>query len=395
MMEQPKQRLMLVDDTPENLGLLNSMLSDQGFLLQSFPGGELAWRAAQRQAPDLVLLDISMPGMDGFQLCAHFKSDPVLADVPIIFLTAMTDTQDKVRGFELGAVDYITKPFQMVEVLARIRLHLQLRELRRRLADQNRHLQELVDAKVAELAEAHRESRRRLAEIAHMNRNLSSAVYSAAIAHDLRQPLAAILANVDAAQLFLQRQPPDLGQVGQILDDIRRDNGRADQIIQRMRAMLSKTRLENLLVDMNDIGRDTASFLAGEAKLRGMRLRFDPAPAALPIRGDRVQLQQILINLVLNALDAMADTPAARREVLIAASRLGEAGEWAVSDAGSGFLDLDRAFESFFSTKPEGMGVGLSITAGLVHEHEGSIAAENNAGAGATVRVRFPLVPQS
>jgi DNA-binding response OmpR family regulator len=390
-MEEQAQRLMLVDDTPENLGLLNAMLSGEGFVLQSFPSGELAWRAAQRQAPDLVLLDISMPGMDGYQLCAHFKSDPVLAEVPIIFLTAMTDTRDKVRGFELGAVDYITKPFQMVEVLARIRLHLQLRALRRRLADQNRHLQELVDAKVAELAEAHRESRRRLAEIAHMNRNLSSAVYSAAIAHDLRQPLAAILANVDAAQLFLQRQPPDLAQLAQILDDIRRDNGRADQIIQRMRAMLNKTRVENVEVDLNEVGSDTAGFLAGEAKLRGMRLRFEPAGEALPVRGDRVQLQQILINLVLNGLDAMTNTPHERREVLIGASRIGNQGQWAVSDAGDGFLDLGRAFESFFSTKPDGMGVGLSITAGLVHAHDGAIAAENNAGGGATVRVSFPL----
>jgi signal transduction histidine kinase len=388
--EQP-QRLMLVDDTPENLGLLNSMLSDQGLLLQSFPSGELAWRAAQRQAPDLVLLDISMPGMNGYELCARFRAAPLLADVPIIFLTAMTDVRDKLRGFELGAVDYITKPFQLDEVHARIKLHLQLRTLQRRLAMQNRHLQQLVDAKVAELAQAHRDSRQRLAEIAHMNRNLTSAVYSAAIAHDLRQPLAAILTNVDAAQLFLQRQPPDIGQVSQILDDIRRDNGRADQIIQRMRAMLNKTRAETVLVDLNDIGRDIAVFLAGEAKLRGMRLRFEPAGTPLPVRGDRVQLQQILINLVLNGLDAMAQAPDGQRELVVVASRSADMAQWSVIDTGTGFLDLGRAFESFFSTKPQGMGVGLSITAGLVHAHDGAIEAENNAGAGATVRVAFPL----
>jgi C4-dicarboxylate-specific signal transduction histidine kinase len=329
--------------------------------------------------------------MDGYELCARFKADPLLADVPIIFLTAMTDVRDKVRGFELGAVDYITKPFQLVEVHARIRLHLQLRALQRRLAIHNRHLQELVDAKVAELAQAHRESRQRLAEIAHMNRNLTSAVYSAAIAHDLRQPLAAILTNVDAAQLFLDRQPPDIDQVSQILADIRRDNGRADQIIQRMRAMLNKTRAETVLVDLNDVGRDIAVFLAGEARLRGMRLRFEPAPAALPVHGDRVQLQQILINLVLNGLDAMAQSPEGQRELVVVASRLADRAQWAVIDAGTGFLDLGRAFESFFSTKPEGMGMGLSITAGLVHAHDGMIEAENHPGAGATVRVGFPL----
>jgi signal transduction histidine kinase len=390
MTELP-QRLMLVDDTPENLGLLNSMLGDQGFALQSFPSGELAWRAAQRQAPDLVLLDISMPGMDGYEVCARFQADPVLKEVPIIFLTAMTDVEAKVRGFELGAVDYITKPFQLIEVHARIRLHLQLRALRRRLAAQNAQLQQMVDAKVAELAQAHRESRQRLAEIAHMNRNLTSAVYSAAIAHDLRQPLAAIQTNVDAAQLFLRAQPPDLVQIGEILDDIRRDNGRADQIILRMRAMLDKTRAETVLVDLNDIGRDIATFLSGEARLRGMRLRFDPAAQPLPVRGDRVQLQQILINLVLNGLDAMAQTPDGQRDLVVAAARLGDMAQWSVSDAGTGFLDLDRAFESFFSTKPQGMGMGLSITAGLVHAHGGTIEAENNVGAGATVRVTLPL----
>lgn len=390
MTELP-QRLMLVDDTPENLGLLNSMLGDQGFALQSFPSGELAWRAAQRQAPDLVLLDISMPGMDGYEVCARFQADPVLKEVPIIFLTAMTDVEAKVRGFELGAVDYITKPFQLIEVHARIRLHLQLRALRRRLAAQNAQLQQMVDAKVAELAQAHRESRQRLAEIAHMNRNLTSAVYSAAIAHDLRQPLAAIQTNVDAAQLFLRAQPPDLVQIGEILDDIRRDNGRADQIILRMRAMLDKTRAETVLVDLNDIGRDIATFLSGEARLRGMRLRFDPAAQSLPVRGDRVQLQQILINLVLNGLDAMAQTPDGQRDLVVAAARLGDMAQWSVSDAGTGFLDLDRAFESFFSTKPQGMGMGLSITAGLVHAHGGTIEAENNVGAGATVRVTLPL----
>lgn len=390
MTELP-QRLMLVDDTPENLGLLNSMLGDQGFALQSFPSGELAWRAAQRQAPDLVLLDISMPGMDGYEVCARFQADPVLKEVPVIFLTAMTDVEAKVRGFELGAVDYITKPFQLIEVHARIRLHLQLRALRRRLAAQNAQLQQMVDAKVAELAQAHRESRQRLAEIAHMNRNLTSAVYSAAIAHDLRQPLAAIQTNVDAAQLFLRAQPPDLVQIGEILDDIRRDNGRADQIILRMRAMLDKTRAETVLVDLNDIGRDIATFLSGEARLRGMRLRFDPAAQSLPVRGDRVQLQQILINLVLNGLDAMAQTPDGQRDLVVAAARLGDMAQWSVSDAGTGFLDLDRAFESFFSTKPQGMGMGLSITAGLVHAHGGTIEAENNVGAGATVRVTLPL----
>jgi len=387
------ERLMLVDDTPENLGLLNSMLSDQGYVLQSFPAGELAWRAAQRQAPDLVLLDIAMPGMDGYELCARFQADPVLRDVPVIFLTAMTDAAAKVRGFELGAVDYITKPFQLVEVHARIRLHLQMRALRRQLAEHNGHLQRLVDAKVAELAQAHRESRQRLAEIAHMNRNLTSAVYAAAIAHDLRQPLAAIQTNVDAARLFLQRQPPDLEQVGQILEDIRRDNARADGIIERMRAMLNKSRADTVLVDLNDVGRDIVVFLAGEARLRGMGLRFDASPSPLCVRGDRVQLQQILINLVLNGLDAMTQSPPGQRDVVVAAACADGMAEWSVTDAGTGFLDLDRAFESFFSTKPQGMGMGLSITAGLVHAHGGTIAAENNAGPGATVRVRLPLEP--
>lgn len=385
-------RLMLVDDTPENLALLKNMLGDQGFELYAFPSGALALRAAERQVPDLVLLDISMPDMDGYEVCRRFKADPRLADVPIIFLTAMTEVSDKLRAFELGAVDFVTKPFHVAEVQARVALHLQLRQLRRRLEYQNRHLQALVDAKVAELAEAHRESRRRLAEIAHLNRTLTSSVYSAAIAHDLRQPLAAILSNAEAAELFLERDPPALDEVREILADIRRDDQRAGQIIERMRALLNKTHTEIEAIELNGLVADVAAFLGSEARMRELRLVCDTGPAPLTVLGDRVQLQQVLINLALNGMDAMADTAPAERLLRLQVRRAGPGlAQLSVIDAGCGFADIGHAFESFFTTKTQGMGMGLAISAALVNAHEGRIWADNNPGLGASVHVALPL----
>ena len=126
--------ILMADDTPANLQLLSSILQGQGYKPRPVPSGEMALRAAEAATPDLILLDISMPGMDGFETCARLKANPKLADVPVIFLTAHSEVADKMRGFNAGAVDYVTKPFQQEEIEARIRTHLELARLRRELA---------------------------------------------------------------------------------------------------------------------------------------------------------------------------------------------------------------------------------------------------------------------
>jgi signal transduction histidine kinase len=386
---------MIVDDTPENLALIRTMLSDRGFEIFALPGGSLALRAAERFVPDLVLLDITMPEMDGYEVCAKFKQDARLKDVPIIFLSALNDTEDKVKAFRLGGVDFITKPFQFEEVLARVLTHLKISSLQRELKFQNEHLEELVAEKVRELSEAHQESRKRLAEIAHMNRNLTSSVYSAAIAHDLRQPLTAIQSNAEAAELLIEQDPPALEQVREILADIRRDNQRAGQIILRMRGMMNKTSTEIEDLDVNATVRDVIAFLASEARMRGVAVAAELAPGALRVLADRVQLQQVLINLMLNSMDAMSAFPQGGCAISICTSseEFNNVGV-SVADTGCGFGEnIGQVFESFFTTKPEGMGMGLSITASLINAHGGRIWAENAPAGGAIVRFTLPGLP--
>ncbi len=146
--------VMIVDDTLENLRLLEGMLNERGYQVFSFPSGEMALKAAEKNVPDLFLLDVMMPGLDGFEVCAKLKADPKLADVPIIFLSALSDVADKVKAFNCGGIDYITKPFQFEEVDARVSTHLNLRALQEKLEAHNLRLQELVDEQVKEISDS-------------------------------------------------------------------------------------------------------------------------------------------------------------------------------------------------------------------------------------------------
>lgn len=146
--------IMIVDDNPANLKLLEDMLSQQGHAVRSFPLGRLALVAAARIPPDLILLDINMPEMDGYEVCERLKAARELADIPIIFLSALNETRDKVKAFRSGAVDYISKPFQFEEVHARVETHLKLHELKRALKAQNERLELAVAARTRELADA-------------------------------------------------------------------------------------------------------------------------------------------------------------------------------------------------------------------------------------------------
>ena len=143
--------IMIVDDNPANLKLLEGMLGQQGYLVRSFPGGRLALAAAKRKPPDLILLDINMPEMNGYEVCERLKTSGELSGVPVIFLSALNEIEDKMMGFRAGGVDYICKPFQFEEVRARVEIHLNLHELRQALKRQNEQLEELVNQRTEQL----------------------------------------------------------------------------------------------------------------------------------------------------------------------------------------------------------------------------------------------------
>src|SRR6476660_1016862 len=133
--------ILIVDDTPANLQVLAGMLKDRGYKIRPVPTGKLALLAARRDPPDLILLDINMPEMNGYEVCEQLKADPLLDGIPVIFISALTEPLDKVKAFAIGGVDYLTKPFQMEELHARVETHLKLRRLQVELEEHNRHLE--------------------------------------------------------------------------------------------------------------------------------------------------------------------------------------------------------------------------------------------------------------
>jgi len=152
--ETPTATIMVVDDTPANLKLLETMLQGRGYRVVQFPRGAMALQAAARNPPDLILLDIMMSEMDGFEVCRRLKADESLKDIPVLFISALDGTDDKIKAFAAGGLDYVTKPFQEEEVLARVKTHLELRRVRQELHERNLHLEDLVQQKVKEISDS-------------------------------------------------------------------------------------------------------------------------------------------------------------------------------------------------------------------------------------------------
>jgi signal transduction histidine kinase len=240
------------------------------------------------------------------------------------------------------------------------------------------------------------EAARRTSELAHFNRYSTAGELTASIAHELNQPLGAILTNAETLQLMLKSPAPDLNEIGEIVDDIRRDDQRASEVILRLRNMLRKAPLKMTVVDLNEIVRGTILILSLFATVRKFDLKSVIFSEPLPINGDQVQLQQVLVNLIVNATDAMSGVPRTARTVTISTARDDNFAEVSVSDAGPGIGrdKLKEVFEPFFSTKPQGMGMGLSIARTIVENHEGLIWAESKIGGGAVFRFRLPISRQ-
>jgi DNA-binding response OmpR family regulator len=264
--------VMVVDDTPANLKLLQEMLQAKGYRVLAFPGGKMALSAAAKNPPDLILLDINMPEMNGFEVCERLKADETLKEIPVLFISALTETTDKVKAFSVGGVDYVTKPFQFEEVHARVQTHLELVRQKRELQDSYNKLHDL---------EALRDS------LVHM------------IVHDMRQPLTVVLGNLELA-----RTEP-------LLKDAIHHIGKASDSTR----MLLETISSLLDVSKMEAGRMTLEFSAADMRvlvsetirmvepLKGQRTLTLVSPEEMEsLACDAHLIQRVVQNLIGNAL---------------------------------------------------------------------------------------------
>jgi C4-dicarboxylate-specific signal transduction histidine kinase len=238
------------------------------------------------------------------------------------------------------------------------------------------------------------QSRQRMAELAHVNRFSTAGELTASIAHEINQPLGSILTNAETADAILKSPTPDIAELRDIVKDILQDDRRAAEVIRRTRSLLKKTPFELKNFDFNDLVRQTVEFFSSLAIARKFELVSAITPDALPVLGDSIQLQQVILNLVMNGIEAMKNTPSENRIISIRTSRVEKFAELSVSDRGSGIPEgkLKQVFEPFYTSKAEGMGMGLSIARTIIEAHSGQISAENQREGGVLFRIGLPLV---
>lgn len=239
--------------------------------------------------------------------------------------------------------------------------------------------------------EAENEARRHRDELAHVTRVTTLSELSGSLAHELNQPLAIILANAQAAQRMLALTPPDLEEVKDILSDIVDEDRRAGEVIRRLRALLKRGETKMLPVSFNEIATEVMHLTHADLIGRGVAVSRDLAAELPLVAGDRVQLQQVLMNLVLNAADAMAASPAGARRLHVATSVQGDIAKLSVRDEGCGLpADVEKLFEPFFTTKQHGLGMGLAICRSIVAAHGGRLKAEPHPERGAVFHLEIP-----
>jgi PAS domain S-box-containing protein len=253
----------------------------------------------------------------------------------------------------------------------------------------------LGEERFRQVVEAEAESKQQRDELAHLSRVAMLGELSGSLAHELNQPLTAILCNAQAAQKFLEREPADLAEIGEILRDIEQDDNRAGEIIRRLRLLLTKGELQRYELDVNETIRDVLKLINSDLLNHGVTIETTLPEELGRVNADRVQVQQVLLNLIVNGCDAMAQVqPSDRRLSLTTTAVNGTGVEVRITDRGCGIPSgqLEQVFKPFFTTKTHGMGLGLAVCRTIVAAHGGRLWATNNHDAGATFHVELPLL---
>ncbi len=363
--------ILIVDDTPANVAVLEAHLVNHGFSVMVAQDGDEGFDRALFGHPDLILLDVMMPGTGGFETCRRLKSNDATKDIPVIFMTALSDIEDKMTGYAVGGVDYVTKPFHTDEVLARINTHLTLQAMRRKLEKQNQQLQQEISVRQkAESVLAQRSQ-----ELVRSNAELEQMAYVAS--HDLQEPLRMVASYLQLLeQRFGDRLEPEAHEfIGFAVDGAKRMQALIDDLLTYSRL---GTRGKSL--------QPTDCTMVMEAVLRSLRIAINESGAqvqyeALPVvQGDAAQLTQLFQNLIGNAIKFRGKQAP---QITVRAEREGRFWRFEVQDNGIGIAPeyFERIFVMFQrlhsrSTYP-GTGIGLAICRKIVERHGGRIWVES------------------
>lgn len=387
MIECPgDSRILIVEDAPANIRILDSILRQKGYQISVATSGRKALDLLEKVRPDLILLDIVMPEMDGFETCRRIKESEDWRDIPIIFLTGQSEPDDIVRGFELGAVDYLTKPYHAHELLARVNTHLAMDRLRR----QNEQL-------VREEAESarHRSVAQMVAGVAHEINTPLGIIHTAAdlITQRLSDPAVKALAEAPGGDLVLE----DLRDAGSL---IARNVTRAHKLVQDFKKVSVHQITDNKeTVNLPEVVAETVHLFRVTARQTQMEVTINnELPDQLgEWTGYPGSLSQVLLNLLSNIQRyAYPDGTGGKAEVNLSVEESG-AYQIAVRDFGQGIPpeDLPRVFDPFFTTGrgKGGSGLGMSIVYNIVTAHlKGSITIDSTLGEGTTVTFSVPSV---
>ena len=400
--EENKGNILIVDDTPENLQVLSATLLDRGYKVRGVINGKMAIRAARAGSPELILLDIKMPEMDGYEVCRQLKADPKTSEIPVIFISALDEVLDKVTAFQVGGVDFITKPFHVAEVLARIEHQLTIQRLKKQLLDRNTELQqEIIERKKAEEAAA--------------AASLAKSQFVANMSHELRTPLNAILG-------FTEVMSRDSFLGDENLENLRIINRSGQHLLELINDVLDLSKIEAGIIALDERSFDLYQLLDTleqmfqiKAETKNLQLKFFVQPNVPQyIKTDEKKLRVCLINLLGNAIKFTPDggriwlRASVESKQQLAESEIypnSTSGEpflilFEVEDTGVGIAaaEVDTLFDAFVQTEAgrnaaDGTGLGLTITKKYVHIMGGDIGLKSVLGEGTSFKFNIRVVP--
>ncbi len=500
--------ILIADDSPANLNVLLETLKGRNYRLLVAKTGETAIRLAKEAKPNLILLDIIMPGMDGFTTCRLLKEDPETLDISIIFLSALDEISDKIKGLQMGAVDYISKPFQPDEVIARVATQIKVSQLELALKEKNIKLQasnerilqamhegvfgvdlkgcitfanpaaastlgwsvdelnhmsissvigkqlflekkppvkitlekgivqhvnravfwnntggqipvsysvtpiinpcELIPSgavivfsdiseKLKQESELHRmehEIQHQKDKLTHMSRLSSMGEMASGFAHEVNQPLTAINNYAQACTRIIRHETPDMETLTDVMDKIEIQACRAGNIVSRIKNFVRKPQHVVEVIECNKMIRDIVTLAEVDTKDNNVNIHLDLTDNLPLIKVDPIQIQQVTLNLIRNAMEAMKNEDTRNIGVWVkTAKQDNQFIKVSVIDRGHGLKEEDerKLFTPFFSTKSSGMGIGLSVCHSIVEVHKGSLCYKRNPESGAIFEFTLPI----